>query len=230
MIRLITLILSAFPGIAFAGEASDIVHSITHWVPFVVMSSIIFGLLVHTRKLKIALSKAEMLSLTDDLTQLNNRRSILSRARQEIASSRRSEHPFSIAICDIDRFKRVNDTFGHDVGDEVLVNVANLLRESIRETDIVGRIGGEEFAILLPNTKCDEAHVLLTRVADKLRSTEVRKDLYVTLSIGLTCLNADDKDFLPLIKRADNALYTAKTNGRDTIVQADEFRYKKADH
>ncbi|WP_421834955.1 GGDEF domain-containing protein [Neptunomonas phycophila] len=191
-------------------------------------SAILFVMMMYIKHLKRLLKQTEQLSLTDELTQLHNRRSIVSRAREEIANARRFDRPFTIAICDIDRFKRVNDTFGHDVGDEVLVSVANVLRESVRETDFVGRMGGEEFAILLPNTECSEATVLLDRIATKLRTTDVRSDLFVTMSIGTTCLNEDDTDFVSLMKRADNALYTAKLNGRDRLVQAEDImRYKK---
>lgn len=176
-------------------------------------------LCVRVRQLELALSKAEHLSLTDDLTNLANRRSILNSAKVEMNKAKASNSPLTVAICDIDKFKRINDEHGHDVGDLVLVGVANILQTYIRKTDSIGRIGGEEFAILMPNTDCIEAERVLTRLSDALRSASFTKGLSVTMSVGMSCLESHDHSFLPIIKRADVALYDAKNQGRDTIIK-----------
>lgn len=183
-----------------------------------------------TRQLEQALEDAEelkqryeTLSIIDDLTQLHNRRFFFPETRAALARTVRDELPFSLLLLDVDHFKVVNDSFGHATGDEVLREVATLIREQIREGDILARFGGEEFVLALPNT--DQAGAML--LADRIRRQvkEHRwdlkgKHLTVTLSIGAAEISEygekESQAILDhLIMQADQALYFGKHNGRD---------------
>jgi diguanylate cyclase (GGDEF)-like protein len=154
----------------------------------------------------------------DALTGLANRRHLESILRQEHYRSRRFGHPLALIIADIDRFKHINDTWGHLLGDEVLARIANLLREGLRATDLVARYGGEEFVVLLPETEGATA----AETCERLRASvaehawhELDKDLTVTMSFGV-CDNQQDT-YTEMLKRADEAMYLAKLNGRDRV-------------
>lgn len=170
--------------------------------------------------------RIHQLSRTDALTSLHNRRSILDLLEQELTRLRRKPAPLSVVILDLDHFKKVNDTWGHPMGDRVLQIAARVLRESVREGDHVGRYGGEEFMLILPDTDLAEAMIVLERCRQQLIAAEVVTDdqdrLQITASFGLVC-----QDRTPLlasqqlIQHADEALYAAKANGRNRIeVQA----------
>lgn len=170
--------------------------------------------------------RIHQLSRTDALTNLHNRRSILELLEQELTRLRRKPAPLSVVILDLDHFKKVNDTWGHPMGDRVLQIAARILRESVRESDHVGRYGGEEFMLILPDTDLAEAMIVLERCRQQLIAAEVVTDdqdrLQITASFGLVC-----QDRTPLlasqqlIQHADEALYAAKANGRNRIeVQA----------
>ena len=167
----------------------------------------------------------EEIARIDSLTGVLNRRSIFDVANNELGRAKRYEHDLALIICDIDHFKKVNDTYGHQVGDEALKHFTQLIEKVIRKEDILGRIGGEEFLILLPHTNKENANV----VAEKLRSTIEQyplafKDkgedtkLPMTASFGLTMFNKfTDTDSDDLYNRADEALYVAKESGRNRI-------------
>lgn len=170
--------------------------------------------------------RIHQLSRTDALTNLHNRRSILELLEQELTRLRRKPAPLSVVILDLDHFKKVNDTWGHPMGDRVLQIAARILRESVRESDHVGRYGGEEFMLILPDTDLAEAMIVLERCRQQLIAADVVTDdqdrLQITASFGLVC-----QDRAPLlasqqlIQHADEALYAAKANGRNRIeVQA----------
>lgn len=170
--------------------------------------------------------RIHQLSRTDALTNLHNRRSILELLEQELTRLRRKPAPLSVVILDLDHFKKVNDTWGHPMGDRVLQIAARVLRESVREGDHVGRYGGEEFMLILPDTRLADAMIVLERCRQQLIAAEVVTDdqdrLQITASFGLVC-----QDRTPLlasqqlIQHADEALYAAKANGRNRIeVQA----------
>lgn len=170
--------------------------------------------------------RMHQLSRTDALTNLHNRRSILELLEQELTRLRRKPAPLSVVILDLDHFKKVNDTWGHPMGDRVLQIAARILRESVRESDHVGRYGGEEFMLILPDTDLAEAMIVLERCRQQLIAADVVTDdqdrLQITASFGLVC-----QDRTPLlasqqlIQHADEALYAAKANGRNRIeVQA----------
>jgi diguanylate cyclase (GGDEF)-like protein len=169
-------------------------------------------------KLESATAIITHLARTDELTGLHNRRSFNENFIQAISSARRHNRPLSLICIDLDHFKRVNDTFGHGVGDLVLKEFSDLLREVVRFEDIACRWGGEEFIILLPDTSLEAAATL----AERIRSTfELQRGsaapLVVTASFGVVQLqNGNDGD--DLIRRVDGALYAAKREGRNRVI------------
>jgi diguanylate cyclase len=152
---------------------------------------------------------------TDPLTGLYNRRAYELLFEQEIGHARRHGTPLSVCIADLDHFKRINDTFGHTTGDEVLRRTAALLRGTLRATDIVGRLGGEEFIFLLPETGSEQADLICRTLLKKLSAADMGTDIRITATIGITELRPTDKELNALIRRADAALYTGKTAGRN---------------
>jgi diguanylate cyclase len=162
---------------------------------------------------------------TDALTEIPNRRFYYERLLQELARSRRGSHPLTLALVDLDFFKNVNETVGHRGGDQVLRFFAQFLRANLRQEDVVCRIGGDEFAILLPDTPADRAAVWFDRVRNKLDKMELSIDGRPRLTLSFSCGIAGFKpDYLPedLIEEADHSLYTAKARGRNRVVAASE--------
>ncbi len=185
------------------------------------ISSIIFTLFYYfvksEEKLRLQL---EELANTDPLTEVPNRRSFFALANQEFERAQRSAKPFTILMFDIDHFKNINDTFGHDVGDRALKAFASLLKEQSRQIDVLGRYGGEEFIILLPETSIENASVFAHRVIEgchKIAIETVNGMCSFTVSVGLTQLKSSNRDLLEPIKRADIALFEAKESGRDQL-------------
>lgn len=154
---------------------------------------------------------------TDALTELANRRAFEDEFQSQISSARVRERDLSMLFVDVDRFKLLNDGYGHQAGDFMLRLVAGILRDEVRVDDFVARYGGEEFAIVLPNTNQDEATFIAEKIRTAVRqySTPFRDDeLSVTVSIGIAQWNGDE-DIQALVERADKALYAAKKSGRD---------------
>ncbi|HKI60232.1 MAG TPA: sensor domain-containing diguanylate cyclase [Mariprofundaceae bacterium] len=157
----------------------------------------------------------------DALTGLNNRRYFFELAEHELARAKRHNSPFAVLMLDLDYFKRVNDTYGHLVGDKVLQKLGTVFVQTLREIDIMGRIGGEEFVILLPETKGKQA----LQVAERLRLTiageaiaiKQGSAIHFTVSIGVTTFIATDARVEDILNRADTALYAAKNSGRNRI-------------
>jgi two-component system, cell cycle response regulator len=162
----------------------------------------------------------ERLANYDLLTGLYNRRAIMSKLDEHIKCGRRYREQISLLMLDIDDFKQINDRYGHIWGDNTLAKVATLLRTSIRETDIAGRYGGDEFIIILPYTDLKYSHMIAERVRKTVQLTKIEKSdeesFCVTLSGGVSTW-ADNDDSYSLISRADTALYKAKNNGRNKI-------------
>ena len=163
-------------------------------------------------------------SSRDTLTGLYNRWFVMEKIDSELNRALRHGSPMSLLMIDLDHFKRINDTWGHSAGDEVLKAIGKLLRDSCRVYDVPGRYGGEEFCIVLPETKTDNTTVVAERIRHRLESTEVPcgdTSIVVTASIGIAGMDAPrDADLLSpagLIERADRALYTAKSRGRNRI-------------
>lgn len=156
---------------------------------------------------------------TDPLTGLNNRHFLSERGAELFTLCSRYNHPISLMVIDADHFKAVNDTYGHDAGDEVLKNLAKTLTAVARSTDIVARFGGEEFIILLPETESAGAVQLAERVRSRIEKagTSGADEIAITVSIGVASYNGGD-DFDALFRRADKALYAAKESGRNRVV------------
>lgn len=163
----------------------------------------------------------EALATTDSLTGINNRRNFFALAADEIARSKRYDRPLTVLMFDIDHFKRINDTHGHAVGDAVLKAVAQMCITTLRETDVLGRLGGEEFAILLPEAEDGWEQ------AERLRSTLERLrtpvpdggEVRATVSVGTATARPDDVAIDRLLGRADRALYAAKQAGRNRTMR-----------
>lgn len=153
----------------------------------------------------------------DELTQLLNRRGFDEGAARELARAAREHTWIAVAALDLDHFKQVNDEFGHEVGDRVLVQLADCLRESMRATDLVARMGGEEFVVLLPGANLDQACEFTQRVRTALRARRGHGLPHVTISAGAAAAAAPESIEL-LVKRADMALYVAKSRGRDRTI------------
>ncbi len=161
-------------------------------------------------------ARLEALLREDALTGLSNRRAILTQLGGMVSAARRHGHPLSIAILDLDHFKRINDTHGHKTGDDVLVMAAHALGTHLRAEDQLGRLGGEEFLILLPDTDAAAA----SHVAEKLRHevAAAPSPVPVTVSVGVATWDGEASD--DLLQRADDALYAAKDAGRDRVMAA----------
>ncbi|HWH31499.1 MAG TPA: sensor domain-containing diguanylate cyclase, partial [Egibacteraceae bacterium] len=174
--------------------------------------------------------EARRLSVTDALTGLWNFRYLQLQAERELESSERFDRPMSLLICDLDHFKSVNDEFGHQVGDDVLVEVAARLRDATRVPDVVARYGGEEFVVLLPGTDPEGAAATAERiraaVADvPVTTSAIRRDghpleLQVTCSVGVATHPRDGRTVAALLRSADAAMYNAKRGGRNRVVVA----------
>ena len=168
------------------------------------------------------ISKIRHLTVEDSLTETFNRRHITDMANKEIKKMEKKGSEFSIIMLDIDHFKKVNDTYGHATGDAALVTCANLLKNSVRSTDYVGRLGGEEFCIMLPNTNLREAHLLAERIRMQLEHTSVifeGKTIPITASFGVATLT-EKGEWSDLLNQADVAMYRAKKNGRNQVILA----------
>jgi two-component system cell cycle response regulator len=164
--------------------------------------------------------KLEKLATIDSLTKLYNRRAVLGRLRELISFANRYKEDFSLIMLDIDHFKNVNDRYGHLAGDEVLEEIATLVRRNVRDTDIVGRYGGEEFIIILPKTALASSWVVAERLRSIVEKAEMKDSadsvFFVTVSQGLAGWERGE-DVTSLISRADEALYKAKAKGRNRV-------------
>jgi diguanylate cyclase (GGDEF)-like protein len=173
-------------------------------------------------KLKQAYKRIEELAELDELTGSFNRRCIMRMLDDEIARAHRSQTPCSIALIDLDWFKRINDSYGHPTGDEVLRTFAITVFANIRNFDRFGRYGGEEFLLVLPDTLGDSAANILDRlrvIIAGLDWSAFSPDMRVTISAGVATLRPDETED-SLLARADNALYAAKARGRNRIASA----------
>ena len=174
----------------------------------------------HAQRALLAANDAlRRLSTIDSLTGLSNRRALDHALHREFARARRNRSPLSLIAVDIDHFKRINDRYGHPAGDEVLVRLGQILLESVRETDTAARAGGEEFAILLPDTPLGQAKALAERLQRKFHDTKWPVDT-VTASFGVTCMGPGVADVRTLLEAADRALYEAKGAGRNCLILA----------
>ena len=181
------------------------------------------GVAVNKRQLESANTKLQELALRDGLTGLLNRRYWESCLEREFARHQRYDNPVSLVIFDIDHFKRVNDTYGHQTGDEVIRSVAEITSRLARETDFAGRYGGEEFVVLLPGTHLEGA----AQFAERLRQAVEQQvldyqgsPLSYTISLGVATISDDMANYQILLERADKALYASKEQGRNRVTLA----------
>ncbi|ABB44314.1 diguanylate cyclase (GGDEF domain) with PAS/PAC sensor [Sulfurimonas denitrificans DSM 1251] len=157
------------------------------------------------------------LYITDSLTKLYNRAYFDETINMIVKHQRKADSDFILVLVDIDHFKLINDTYGHQVGDEVLVAIAKTLKGSLRDNDLIARWGGEEFVIMLKNITLNEAKTIIEKVRVNIQNSIIRDNIKVTASFGLTkyIINEDSKE---IFKRADDALYEAKKDGRNRVV------------
>jgi diguanylate cyclase len=177
---------------------------------------------VHERTLELqdAIKRAETLARTDELTNLNNRRSFFHYGRFIYDQSRRSNKPFSIVMLDIDYFKKINDTYGHPAGDKALQAVSSTIEKVARVSDVPGRIGGEEFGLILPETTTQQAQLLAERLRQSISDLIVSRDqssFKLTASLGVAQSTESDRSIDDIMVRADRALYDAKEQGRNRV-------------
>ncbi len=173
------------------------------------------------KRLNDAQTHLKHMAITDDLTGLHNRRYIVERLDEEFERARRSGHPLSLIMLDIDRFKQINDTYGHLFGDVVLRVIAVRLKSSIRKHDIVGRVGGEEFLVICPDSLLADTLVVAERIRKVINEENISdgtQQVKVALSAGVTIIQGSDVSSDRIFSRADSALYKAKEEGRNKVV------------
>ena len=167
--------------------------------------------------------EVQRLATLDGLTGTYNRRHFMDLAQREYDNARRFGHPLTAMMLDVDHFKRINDRHGHHVGDQVLRALAERCRGALRSVDVLGRYGGEEFAIVLPGTtQHNAATVLAERIRKRVADEPIKTDdgaVKVTVSVGVAELDAEMRGPEDLLKRADAALYEAKQAGRNRVVE-----------
>ena len=172
---------------------------------------------------KVVMNELELrqVASSDHLTGTLSRRAWTERAELEIERSRRYKRPVSLAILDIDKFKLVNDTFGHSAGDLVIQGIADLCKKMIRKSDFCGRLGGEEFAIMMPETELNDAFTVTERIRATFENVLIdigaKRPVSCTVSVGVAQRDTTEMDLAPFLNRADQALYQAKTTGRNRV-------------
>lgn len=202
-------------------------HVAIHWVQVIsfiaVMATALLGSVGFVLMIKERTDREIMhLAMTDSLTGVPNRRALIEQA--ELVRAQRSGHPMSLLMIDIDHFKRINDTYGHPLGDEVLRQAAALMGKRLRAGDVLGRYGGEEFCVIAPDTDSEGAQILAESLREILAATPLQTEagaITITISIGFTCCaTTGAREMKDLLAEADVALYQAKQAGRNRVVRA----------
>jgi len=178
--------------------------------------------MISIRELTKAYEILQVEANIDPLTELSNRRPFLKTMASEFERARRMGHPFSIAMIDLDHFKQVNDTYGHDAGDKVLQAISDILILEFRSIDLIGRLGGEEFAVVFPETNIEGAQIACDRMRRVIERTAVAIDddqeIYVTASVGIAGITDQTPCETSVLKNADKVLYEAKSAGRNRVL------------
>ena len=185
------------------------------------LNKVYAGLRRSNDELLEAYALLQQLATVDPLTGLENRRSLMDFSEVQLKLAQRYKSFFSILLIDLDYFKKINDTYGHLIGDEILKNIAKILKESLRNVDHIGRFGGEEFIVILPNTTLKNAVLVAEKVRDAIANfvhNIEEQNIQTTVSIGIASYNPLDDDVNQIIERADHALYTAKSSGRNCSI------------
>ncbi|WP_232771383.1 sensor domain-containing diguanylate cyclase [Colwellia sp. 12G3] len=204
-------------------EAGDICHYISTKVPFNQPDKLpaLIGFSTDVTELFNLKEKFKQLANTDPLTNLYNRRFFTEQAGKEYQRAKRYSLSMTLISIDIDHFKSINDQYGHPVGDQVLIEVAKQLQANLRQTDILARIGGEEFSILLPETSSQSAMAFAERIREEQSKLKIIGDwqgeIKLSVSIGVSSFLPSDEAFDALFSRADKALYQAKNSGRNKV-------------
>ena len=176
--------------------------------------------IARTRELREANEKLTLLATTDSLTNSFNRRHFFERAKQEVDRTLRFSRSAVVVMMDIDDFKAINDTYGHGAGDEVIRQVANITKSNLREQDLFGRVGGEEFAIMAPESNLQDGLKLAERIRHSIEQTAIifsNETFQVTVSIGITVLSPTSTSIEQLLQLADKALYQSKHSGKNKV-------------
>jgi diguanylate cyclase (GGDEF)-like protein len=212
------LVSSAFAAVLVARDVPFAANFAVATFTLIGAAGLVVGLL-STRLERIA-SQLDLDAKTDSVTQLANRRGFNEHCDREIARAARDRRSLSLILCDMDFFKRVNDQFGHDQGDLALRAAANAIRGSVRGIDVVGRLGGEEFGIVLPGADQSAAMVVADRIRESVREAFADHPVSLTVSCGVATLSEKAARREALLRAADEALYEAKGLGRDRSVAA----------
>ena len=176
---------------------------------------------IRTKELRDANKKLIEISIKDYLTNIPNRRHFFEIGTKSLHIAKRENSDLSVICIDIDLFKNINDTYGHNIGDEILKLISSNMNKYIRKSDVIARIGGEEFSILLNNTNEENAYLLAEKIRTQIESSIYKNDkieIKTTISLGISQLRAEDDDLDSIIIRADKALYEAKNTGRNKSV------------
>ena len=171
-------------------------------------------------ELREAKQLAEDLARTDELTGVNNRRAFFEIGHKLFKQAVRAQRNLSVVMLDVDYFKQVNDRYGHFVGDQVLRTISQKVKEEIRETDLIGRLGGEEFALILPDADLTQALEIAERIRQMVQTTPIQaggETIYCSSSFGVTSLRDEMKSLDAMLAKADEALFIAKHNGRNRV-------------
>lgn len=212
----------------FENKGADFIQKPFHKVELIARLNVHLEIHDLTRELKAKVSELENLAWIDQLTNLSNRRACIKRLKDEMSLKERHDRKLGVLLLDVDHFKRVNDTYGHDVGDQVLCSVAQRISEPLRTTDFAARYGGEEFVVILPEVDLQGAEVAATKILNNLRGhpfvLKGHEDIIIphTVSIGVAVTTQGDGETpKSLLKRADELLYLAKEQGRDRFLSND---------
>lgn len=195
-------------------------YTLVIWLA-VVLVAVVLTSLWWMRRLNVLNVRLHQLSVTDALTGLHNRAGLFASFPLDVEKAQRYQRPLAVILLDLDHFKSVNDQFGHLIGDQVLVEFATVLKDTIRQVDRVYRWGGEEFLLVCPETSSEQAKQLAQRILDSVRQHRFPTQKSMTVSAGVVALNANDT-MNTLTQRADEALYQAKETGRDRVCVATE--------
>jgi diguanylate cyclase (GGDEF)-like protein len=213
-------------GINFAQGFQQNHYAVLIWPTAVMTMLVQFAFALSYLRRYESESALELASNTDPMTGASNRRHFMPLLRQEIIRGQRTGHRISLLMLDIDHFKKINDTYGHPTGDSVICMLAEICRKESRQIDVVARLGGEEFAVLLPETAMQEALAVAERIRVAAETRLVKStegaEFHFTVSIGIAEQRQDTRSEEELIGIADAALYQAKTSGRNRVVSGAE--------
>jgi diguanylate cyclase (GGDEF)-like protein len=215
------VLIAVLSGVLWILTAFITSHSYSHpAIPYWnVITRLLFLLIIANilASLKKVLAHEQELARTDYLTGVANRRHFYEAAKMEIKRARRHERPFSIAYMDIDDFKEVNDRSGHSAGDNLLQTITETIKSDVRSIDTIARFGGDEFAVLMPETGKEQAQAVVGRIHKSLQSVVQKNDWPVSFSIGVVTWDSPPRTVDEMVKRADALMYAVKNDGKNKI-------------